>query len=261
MPAVNRDRFSRLVRRREALVVLGSASAGAIWQLQRSPAEIARAVTSRANAVSGCVLTPQVTEGPYWIDNKLKRRDITEGRPGTPLRVQLLVENASTCKPISGADVELWHADAAGVYSGYSGGGTVGPGGTLGGPTGAAAGVGHASPTNKKRFLRGHQTSDTRGVVTFDTIYPGWYSGRTTHIHVKVHVAGTVYTGQLFFPETTSDGVYKTVAYKRSGVRDTLNAADGIYTQAGRATSRLLLRKRSGKKGYLGTLTIGVKVA
>ena len=80
--------------------------------------------------VTTCLLAPEVTEGPYWIDNKLTRRDVREGKPGTPLLLELTIVNAKTCKPIRNADVEIWHADAAGEYSGFDGGsGGGGPAG------------------------------------------------------------------------------------------------------------------------------------
>src|SRR5205814_2025287 len=124
-----------------------------------------RAVGGREAAVS-CVLSSEVTAGPYYVANHLTRRNVTDGRTGVPLRLHLTVVDARTCKPIKGADVEIWHADALGVYSGVNG--------------------------NTKHFLRGHQKSDARGRVRFDTIYPGWYMGRTPHIHLQVHVGGSV---------------------------------------------------------------------
>src|SRR5262249_39347051 len=134
------------------------------------------ALGADAATTATCVLTPEVTEGPYWIDNKLTRRDIREGKQGLPLVLQLTIVNAKTCKPINAADVEIWHCDAAGKYSGFdtsSGGG--GPGGGGG-------------PTSATRYLRGHQRSNAAGTATFLTVFPGWYPGRTPHIHMKVHV-------------------------------------------------------------------------
>src|SRR5207244_2442679 len=104
------------------------------------------------------------TEGPYYIANEAVRRNITEGRPGTPLLLRAFVVNASTCKPIKGAAVDIWHADAGGVYSGF--------------------GQGAASRT----FMRGIQRTNARGLAVFRSGYPGWYQGRTVHIHVKVHL-------------------------------------------------------------------------
>src|SRR5919108_2875325 len=125
-----------------------------------------------------CVLTPEQTEGPYYIANEKVRRNVTEGRPGTPLTLRLAVVDTSTCRPIKGAAVDIWHADASGTYSGF--------------------GAGRSSRT----FMRGIQRTNAYGIATFKTVYPGWYGGRTVHIHVKVHVRGNVvHTGQLYFPD------------------------------------------------------------
>jgi protocatechuate 3,4-dioxygenase beta subunit len=108
------------------------------------------------------------------------------------------------------------------------------------------------------RFLRGHQRSDARGRVRFDTIYPGWYPGRTPHVHLKVHVGGAeVHTGQLFFEDQTSAAVYETVAYRSRGRADTTNATDGLYAAAGAAKAEVRTSRRGD--GYIGRLTVGVR--
>jgi protocatechuate 3,4-dioxygenase beta subunit len=186
-----------------------------------------------AEAAGSCVLTPEATEGPYWVENDLTRRDITENRPGLPLVLKLRVQNANTCEPIAGADVEVWHADAGGAYSGVNGAST--------------------------HYLRGHQKTNSGGVARFDTIYPGWYSGRAPHIHLKVHVGGdVVHTGQVFFPDRISAAVYRKSPYRSHGQADTSNATDNIYNGAGGSRSRLRLVKRSRALGYIGTATLGV---
>jgi protocatechuate 3,4-dioxygenase beta subunit len=236
------DKQSRLLRRREALTLAGLGLTGALG------ARVSGALGTQDADAASCVLSPEVTEGPYWIDNKLTRRDITEDRPGLPLELVLTVENAKTCSPIKGADVEIWHCDAGGVYSGYESGSAGAPGGQ------------HASPTDSDRYLRGHQKADAHGRARFLTIYPGWYRGRTPHIHLKVHVGGSVvHTGQLFFDEKTTAAVYRRSSYKSHGQPDTSHAADMIYAQAGRSRATLKLAKRSnGRKGYRGSITLGV---
>jgi protocatechuate 3,4-dioxygenase beta subunit len=216
------------VRRREALIALGGIGASGLWWAACG----GRAPTSAAAAT--CALTPEVTAGPFWIPNGLTRRDITSGQTGIPLLLHLTVEDSSTCRPIPGADVELWHANRLGAYSGVNG--------------------------NSARYLRGHQKSDAKGVAIFKTIYPGWYRGRTPHIHVKVHVGGNVvHTGQLFFADTVSRAVYRTSRYRSHGQADTTNAADMIYADAGAGRSKLRLTKRSGSQGYLGAITMIVQ--
>ena len=236
------DKQSRLLRRREALALAGLGVTGALG------ARVSGALGTQDAEAASCVLSPEVTEGPYWIDNKLTRRDITEDRPGLPLELVLTVQNAKTCSPIKGADVEIWHCDAGGVYSGYESGSAGAPGGQ------------HATPTDSDRYLRGHQKADSHGRARFLTIYPGWYRGRTPHIHLKVHVGGSVvHTGQLFFDEKTTAAVYRRSPYKSHGQPDTSHAADMIYAQAGRSRATLKLAKRSdGRKGYRGLITLGV---
>jgi protocatechuate 3,4-dioxygenase beta subunit len=210
------------------------------------------AFAADASTTTTCVLTPEVTEGPYWIDDKLTRRDIREGKPGLPLVLQLTIVNAKTCKAIRNADVEIWHCDAAGNYSGFDGGsGGGGPGGGGG-------------PQTSTRYLRGHQRSNAAGTATFLSVFPGWYPGRTPHIHMKVHVGSAdrvVHTGQLFFNEAITAAVYRQAPYSSHGQYDTPHARDMIFAQAGgsRAVVRLSRRPR-GARGYVGRILIGVAV-
>ena len=180
-----------------------------------------------------CVLAPEQTEGPYYIPNEKLRRNITEGRPGTPLILRLKVVDASTCKPIKGAAVDIWHADAAGIYSGFGAG------------------------SGNRTFMRGIQKTDAHGIATFQTVYPGWYQGRTVHIHVKVHVRGNVvHTGQLYFADAITDAVFRRSPYNRRPNRTTRNADDFVFANGGRR-SLLRLRRRSAG-GYVGAITMGV---
>jgi protocatechuate 3,4-dioxygenase beta subunit len=142
------------------------------------------------------VLTPEATEGPFYLDLLDKvRSDITEGNDGTPLDLKITVVDATGCSPIKDAAIDVWHCDAGGVYSGFSQAGDGGPGG---GPGGARA------ASDGQTFLRGTQITDANGLGEFRTIYPGWYRGRAVHIHMKVHVGGSVvHTGQLFFDDVS----------------------------------------------------------
>jgi protocatechuate 3,4-dioxygenase beta subunit len=223
---------SRLTRR-ASLARLGGLVAAALgagaWRSEESEGVGPAAVASGAVT---CVLAPEQTEGPYYVAGDRIRRNITEGRPGTPLRLRLRVVNASTCRPIRGAAVDIWHCDAGGLYSGF----------------------GDAS--DNRTFMRGVQRTDARGYATFLTVYPGWYQGRTVHIHVKVHMGGNVvHTGQLYFPDAVSDAVYRDGPYSARPDRTTRNADDAIYRNGG-SRSRLSLR-RSGT-GWLGAITMGV---
>jgi protocatechuate 3,4-dioxygenase beta subunit len=179
-----------------------------------------------------CVLTPELTEGPYYIAGEKLRRDIRDGRPGTLLTLRLTVLNAATCRPVKGAAVDIWHADAAGVYSGF--------------------GAGSASRT----FMRGIQRTDKNGLAVFTTVYPGWYQGRAVHIHVKVHVRGNVvHTGQLFFSDAMTEKVYEAAPYASRGNPDVTNANDSIFVNGGRRS--LVAVKKSGA-GYVGSIAMGV---
>jgi protocatechuate 3,4-dioxygenase beta subunit len=225
----------RRITRRESLLELGGLLAGgaavAGWKAAdaRSAGEGPEAV---ASGLVSCVLAPEQTEGPFYLDDARIRRNITEGRPGVPLTTRLTVVDVSSCRAIRGAAVDVWHCDAAGAYSG----------------TGADA---------DERFLRGVQRTDAKGAAVFRTIYPGWYPGRTVHIHVLVHIGGNVvHTGQLYFPDALTDAVYRRAPYNRRGSRDTRNTADSIYRNGGRR-STLALRK-SGS-GYIASIAMGVQ--
>lgn len=221
--------FTGKMGRREALITLGGLGAGGLLVAARGPLGLVR--PEAADAASSCVLTPEVTEGPYWIANGLTRRDVRAGQKGLVLWLYLKVEDSSTCKPIKGADVEIWHANRSGDYSGVQG--------------------------HSGRYLRGHQKANANGLAIFKTVYPGWYHGRTPHIHVKVHVGGSVvHTGQVFFPDTVSSSVYKTSLYRSRGQADTKNSGDSIYAEA---TSRSKLRMAKVKGGYRGSSTLIVQ--
>ena len=212
------------LNRRDAILTAGGAGLATVFGTRAL-----QLLGEDAEAATTCLLTPEVTEGPYWVENRLTRRNITEGKAGLPLVIRFTVLNARTCRPIQNADVEIWHCDAVGNYSAVSGA--------------------------SSRFLRGHQKASAKGRAVFDTIYPGWYRGRTPHIHLKVHVGGNeVHTGQLFFRDALSAAVYKTRHYRSRGAAETSNAEDGIYV----AASRLAVRRRKGG-GYLGRMTLNVE--
>jgi len=193
--------------------------------------------------LTGCVLATEMTQGPYYLDLDLVRSDIAEGRPGAPLTLTLQVVGSTTCAPVEGATVDIWHSDATGLYSGFV--------------DASAAANGGSDTTDDGTFMRGTQITDSSGKVTFQTVYPGWYRGRTVHIHVMVHVAGqVVHTGQLFFDDTTTDTVFAaTEPYSSRGQRDTRNSNDGIYAGGG-AASVLAVGTTSP---YSAALVMGIK--
>jgi protocatechuate 3,4-dioxygenase beta subunit len=226
------------VSRRGALLKLGGLAAtalgGAAWGARQLVDDADAAGAGPVAVSSGlvsCVLAPEQTEGPYYLDDARVRRDIREGRPGRPLTLRLTVVDVSTCRPIRGAAVDVWHCDTGGVYSGTT--------------------------VASTRFLRGVQRTDAKGIALFRTIYPGWYPGRTVHVHVMVHVGGNVvHTGQLYFPDTLTDRVFRGRPYSRRPGRTTRNAADSIYRNGGR---RSTLRLRKVGSGYVGSITMGIQ--
>ncbi len=193
--------------------------------------------TSSGNAAietgaAQCVLTPELTEGPYYIAGEKVRRDIREGHPGTPLTLTLRVLDAATCEPIKNAAVDIWHADAAGNYSGFG------------------------STYGNRTFMRGIQKTDATGNVEFVTVYPGWYQGRAVHIHVKVHVGGSVvHTGQLFFADAVTANAYKVAPYSSRPGPDLLNAQDSIFVNGGKYGMLKVSRHGSA---YMASIAMGV---
>lgn len=227
-----------------------------------------------------CALAKEETQGPYWFDVDSIRSDITEDRPGTKLRLAVRVVDADNCSAdgtpavVESAVVEIWHCDAGGVYSGFesgssgdpAGGAPPGGGGPpeetgMGGDAGSATtsdgsyseGVQEATPTDDETFLRGAQVTGQDGIAQFTTIYPGWYRGRTVHIHLKVHVNKTnVLTTQLYFNEDTNAEVYKTKPYSSHTGRDTFNDGDSIFDESGTLTTQA-----DGDR-YLAAINLGI---
>jgi len=228
-----------LISRRRALS-LAAAGAGGLVLSACGSDDGAAASGSEISPNSGqpvtpdCTLTPEQIEGPFYTDLRLARRDITDGKPGSPLSLRIAVVDAKTCQPISDAVVDVWHADAGGLYSAFT-----------------EQGDDQDIDTTAEKFLRGIQTTDASGTATIDTIYPGWYGGRTTHIHLKVHLSDqTRVTTQLFFPDEVSATVYAD-----RGPKDTPNADDDF---GGDAASLLMTVEGSGD-GHTATHTIGIE--
>lgn len=224
------DLTSKTASRRR-LLLMGMGGAGV--------ATLAGAAASAPAPSRTLKLTAETTEGPYYLEPVPVRSDITGGRTGIPVEVRLTVLD-QTGAPLPGALVDLWHCDARGLYSGFPG-------------QGDTTGV----DTRGMTFLRGRQTAGADGVAAFRTIYPGWYRGRTTHIHFKVANGGlTNLTSQFFLPDALSEYLYTSLsAYKRDSVRDTLNSLDGILLQAGDTVSGSV-REERGR--YVISLTVVV---
>lgn len=226
----------RLLSRKEAMQVLTGAGAFML---------VGRVAFGQEDT---CIVRPELTEGPYYVEDELERSDIrvesSDGtlRDGAVLNLAFEVTELidGVCVPLAGAIVEIWHCDAAGQYSGVSDGGfeTVG-----------------------QNFLRGYQFTDENGLASFTTIYPGWYSGRAVHIHFKVRSSADAtdafeFTSQLFFDDVLTDEVHAEAPYAAKGYRDTLNADDGIYGQGG---DQLLLDiSGNSTDGFLSVFNIAL---
>ncbi|BAY23108.1 intradiol ring-cleavage dioxygenase [Calothrix sp. NIES-2100] len=243
--------LGRILSRREALTLFRAATT-AIFVVgcipRKSFSKPASAVKSAT--LPACVVSPQQTEGPYFVDEKLNRSDIradpADGsvKEGVPLQLTLHVSQVGSngCTPLAGAIVDIWHCDASGVYSDVTD---------------------RSFTTVGKKFLRGYQVTDAQGNVQFTTIYPGWYPGRTVHIHLKVRKDGTAgqgyeFTSQLYFDDAVSDRIYSQAPYASNGQRTLKNADDGIFQDGG---EQMLLKLTKNGQGYAATFDVGLQIA
>jgi protocatechuate 3,4-dioxygenase beta subunit len=195
----------------------------------------------KEGAAPACRFTPEQTEGPFFLDTRLERSDIRSNHPGgsvktgVPLMLNLRVQAVRNgrCTPLAGAIVDVWHCDAAGVYSGVDGA--------------------------KTTFLRGYQTTNRQGRVRFQTIYPGWYPGRAVHIHFKVRSENKdghhAFTSQLYFEGELNAKVHAQSPYAAHRGAATPNERDGLFRRGGR---ELMLHPQAAGRGYAASFDIGV---
>ena len=233
-----------LLSRREVVAFLGVT--GVAW-LMAGSLNPRRAVAEIHGP--SCVVRPAQTEGPYFVDERLNRSDIrsdpTDGRvkSGTPLALTLLVSRlgAGDCQPLPGAQVDIWHCDAQGVYSDVQ------------------------DPefnTIGQKFLRGYQITDAHGAARFITVYPGWYPGRTVHIHFKIRTAPVArrsfeFTSQLYFDDVLMDRVHAAPPYAAKGQRTTRNQHDWIFRRGG---DQLMLAPTAVAAGDAASFAIGLQL-
>jgi protocatechuate 3,4-dioxygenase beta subunit len=203
--------MNKKIARREAIALLGAAGAGfALGCADDSPAAPSTGGASTGGSSSAaCAVTPQETAGPFPSRADFFRSDVREDRSGATLTLTItVVDSRSNCAPVSGVNVEIWQCDAAGNYSQYD-------------------------SQTAQTYLRGIQTTNASGEVTFTTVYPGWYQGRATHIHVEVLRNGSsVKVSQIAFPESMNAAVYATGVYVPRGANPTSNARDGIFADS-----------------------------
>lgn len=261
--------IGKLLTRREMLVLLGgvgvaaavgcttgtsskatpTTGAAASAPTAGAPAAATQAATAAATQPApACIVVPALTQGPYFVDENLNRSDIRADtnsgtvRDGTPLALTFAVSQVNNgCTPLAGATVDVWHCDAAGVYSD-----SRDPGfNTIG-----------------QNFLRGAQTTDAQGRAAFVTIYPGWYQGRAVHIHFKIRTnpqgqTGTEFTSQLFFDDALSDQVFAGAPYAAKGSGRLLNSGDMIFRQS---NGLLTLSPQRTGDGFAADFSIGLQV-
>ncbi len=232
----------RLWTRRQTVSLLGISGLGSPIAFAVAPGD--------TPAGTRCVVMPEQTEGPYFVDEALNRSDIRadpasgKTRSGMPLRIAFHVSQMTaqgSCSPLAGARVDVWHCDAMGVYSDVRDPGF---------------------DTTGQKFLRGYQVTDNAGTARFVTIYPGWYAGRTVHIHFKIRTSATrarahEFTSQLYFDDALTDRVHRREPYAAKGQRMLRNERDGIY---GRGGSQLMLGLTEDAEGYAGTFDIALQV-
>ncbi len=226
-----------------SLATAGMAAAPASAELPNPPNAPAAPIAAAEQPAGMCILQPQAVEGPYYFDPSQVRSDIAEGMPGAAVKLVLHVVDAQGCAALPGLRVDIWHADARGVYSGYSG-------------QGDARDISSKGAT----YLRGTQMTGSDGRVTFRTIYPGWYPGRTPHIHLKVFLdKTTLVTGQNYFPDDLSAKIYRERApYSARPVADTSNARDGIFMDGARDGGGTVFAIESEGDLIVASLLIGV---
>jgi protocatechuate 3,4-dioxygenase beta subunit len=189
--------------------------------------------TETGSTNSSCAVTPTETIGPYPSTRDLVRSDVRDGKEGVPLELTVRVVNASNgCSPLPGHNVEIWHVDAAGNYSQY----------------------GSQASAN---FLRGILTTNAAGEVTFTTIYPGWYQGRATHIHLEVTQNGVSRrVTQIAFPESVNDEVHRSGVYAARGANPITNLRDGIFADS--LASEIVTPMGSPATGYTALFQVAI---
>jgi protocatechuate 3,4-dioxygenase beta subunit len=244
--------LGRLMSRRDALALIALGGAATVLGCrpgERAASGGASRAAPRASTVPSCVARPEQTQGPYYVDEELNRSDLrmdpTTGveRPGAPLALRFGVSRirGGRCAPLEGARVDVWHCDALGAYSDVR------------------------DPdfdTRGRKFLRGYQLTDAAGHARFTTIYPGWYVGRTVHVHFKIRTSpaearGHGFTSQLYFDDALTDRVHARPPYAQKGARHVRNEDDGIFRHGG---DQLTLAVAEVGSGYAANFDIGLQI-
>ena len=245
------DPNRHLITRRKSLAMLGSG--GASFFLASGGLSSAFARTSEghdyvADASRACTLTAEQEEGPFYVAVDKVRSDIALGQPGLPFVIEITVIDTLTCKPLRNAAVDIWHCNASGIYSDIQ-----------------------SEGTSAYNFLRGVQFTDTHGRVTFNSIFPGHYSGRTTHVHARIHInaedqdrrltGGHIcHTGQVFPTEASYTEVYQLSPYNAETATIVSHTQDRVWTDQHGDTESMRMSMIGSRlsKGLIGTVTMAV---
>jgi protocatechuate 3,4-dioxygenase beta subunit len=243
--------LARLLTRREMFGLMGAATVFAFWGDEEPKSSNEKSLRSSAVAAvrPSCVVRPEQTEGPYFVDGKLNRSDIRSEpsdhsiKQGVPLRLIFQVSriDGAACTVLGGTMVDVWHCDALGVYSDARDPGF---------------------DTRGKKFLRGYQMTNPNGVAEFLTIYPGWYEGRAVHIHFKIRTDSSSrraveFTSQLYFDESVTDQIHKRPPYNRKGARALANDKDSLFRRGGKQLMPVLTKDA---EGYAAKFEIGLRM-
>lgn len=248
--------IGKILSRREALALFGITGSAALLAAcapisgmgrpSGAAADLSAIEAINASLPPTCVVRPELTEGPLFVDEMLNRSDIrldpsnNQVSEGTEFNLTFRVSKVgnNACTPLEGIQVDIWHCDAQGIYSDTNqlGMSTVG-----------------------QKFLRGFQKTDANGIASFTTIYPGWYEGRAVHIHFKMRTSdGYDFTSQLFFDDALNDEVFATTPYSQKGNGQIRNGNDGIYRQGG---EQMILAVEKSANGYAATFDVGLQLS
>jgi protocatechuate 3,4-dioxygenase beta subunit len=240
--------IGRVLSRREVLALLGGAGAafllGGVGQLAQAQSPT---ITPTPLPIPTCVVKPELSAGPFFVDTTLNRSDIRRDpttkrlKEGALLALTLRVSDfkQAACSPLAGAQVDIWHCDAEGVYSGVNDG---------------------QRDTTDQLWLRGYQITDDAGIAQFSTIYPGWYRGRAVHIHFSIRTqTGYAFTSQLFFDDAMSNDLFTSQApYNQRGRLDMPTERDGLFRQVGQV---MQMQVEPTEEGYAAVFDVALDLS
>ena len=231
---------TKRINRREAIGAMGAAAGAALgFGLQQFGRPARRQHRPRDDdRIDQCRLRRHADGNDRTVsvaDESSSAATSAKASPAPTLTLTIKVVNVNAaCAAVSGANVEIWQCDATGNYSEYG------------------------SQTTQT-YLRGIQTTNSNGEVTFTTIYPGWYQGRATHIHIEVKTGGVSRKAtQIAFPESVNNTVYASGVYASRGSNPMSNLSDGIFADS--LSAELVTPTGSPASGYTASCQVAISV-